>query len=112
MQGQALQGQLEGLLLAILQQEPLHGYAIASELRHRSGGLLDVAEGTMYPVLHKLEKDGLIRGHWEMVNGRRRRVYAASPISDRALQERFESWRRLSGAIDAVFVPTVEGAPD
>jgi DNA-binding PadR family transcriptional regulator len=107
-----LQGQLEGLLLAILQQGPLHGYAIASELRARSGGALEVPEGTLYPVLHKLENVGLVRSHWEKVNGRRRRVYAASPKSQNALRERFESWQRMSRAIDSVFTPMPEGARD
>lgn len=109
---QSFQGQLEGLLLAILQQGPLHGYAIASELRARSGGALEVPEGTLYPVLHKLEKQGLVRSHWEKVGGRRRRVYAASPNSQNALRERFETWQRLSRAIDSVFGPAPEGAGD
>ena len=109
---QGFQGQLEGLLLAILQQRPLHGYAIASELRLRSGGTLEVPEGTLYPVLHRLEKEGLVRSHWESVGGRRRRVYAASPQSRTALRERVESWQRLSRAIDAVLGPAPEGARD
>jgi PadR family transcriptional regulator, regulatory protein PadR len=61
---QGFQGQLDGLLLAVLQEGPLHGYAIASELRARSGGALEVPEGTLYPVLHKLEREGLVRSHW------------------------------------------------
>jgi len=109
---QGFQGQLDGLLLAILQRGPLHGYAIASELRDRSGGALEVPEGTLYPVLHRLEKEGLVRSHWEKVGGRRRRVYAASPTSQNALRERVQSWQRLSGAIDAVFGPSPEGAAD
>ena len=99
-------------MLAILQHGPLHGYAIASELRARSGGALEVPEGTLYPVLHKLEKEGLVRGHWEKVGGRRRRVYAASAQSQNALRERFESWHRLSRAIDSVFEAAPEGAGD
>src|SRR5580698_7037406 len=109
---QGVQGQLEGLLLALLQQGPLHGYAIASQLRARSGGELEVPEGTLYPVLHKLEKEGLVRSHWEKVGGRRRRVYAASPKSQTALRERVESWQRMSSAIDAVLGPAPEGAAD
>lgn len=112
MQGPGLQLQLEGLVLAVLQQGSLHGYAIASELRQRSGGILDVAEGTLYPVLHKLESEGLIRSHWEVVHGRRRRVYEPSARGGRAARERFESWQRLSRAIDAVFKPLPEGASD
>ena len=112
MQGLSFQGQLEGLILAVLGQRPLHGYAIAVELRERSGGLLDVPEGTLYPVLHKLEKEGMIRSRWEVVGGRRRRVYVPSARGGRAVQERFESWKRLSRAIDSVFVSAPEGAND
>jgi PadR family transcriptional regulator PadR len=112
MSGLSFQGQLEGLVLAVLGGGPLHGYAIAAELRERSEGTLDVAEGTLYPVLHKLEKEGLIRSRWEVVHGRRRRVYAPSARAGLAVQERFESWKRLSDAIDSVFVSAPEGASD
>jgi PadR family transcriptional regulator, regulatory protein PadR len=110
MQGLSFQGQLEGLVLAVLDRGPLHGYAIAAELRERSDGILEVPEGTLYPVLHKLEKEGLIGSRWEVVNGRRRRVYVASPAAGRAVRERLEGWRRLSSAIDSVFVSTPEAA--
>jgi PadR family transcriptional regulator PadR len=108
MQGLSFQGQLEGLILAVLGNGPLHGYAIALELRDRSGGMLDVAEGTLYPVLHKLEREGLIASRWEVVNGRRRRVYASSGGAAGEVRERFDSWRRLSHAIDSVFVSASE----
>src|SRR5437870_5572880 len=88
MEGLSFQGQLEGLILAVLGRGPLHGYAIASELRERSEGMLDVAEGTLYPVLHKLEKEGLIRSRWEVGNGRRRRG-----VSVRAVQWSVEAAR-------------------
>ena len=98
--------------MAVLSRGPRHGYAIAAELRERSDGMLEVAEGTLYPVLHKLEKEGLVKSRWEVVNGRRRRVYAASPRAGRAVRERVESWRRLSAAIDSVFVSSPEAAGD
>lgn len=110
MQGLSFQGQLEGLILAVLAKGPLHGYGIACELRERSGGMLEVAEGTLYPVLHKLERDGLIHSRWETVSGRRRRVYAPSARAGSAVRERFESWRRISRAIDSVFV-SAPGSP-
>lgn len=110
MQGLSFQGQLEGLILAVLGQRPLHGYAIAVQLRERSGGMLEVGEGTLYPVLHKLEREGLIVSRWEVVNGRRRRVYAPSAKGGRVVRERLESWRRLSRAIDSVFVSAPEAA--
>ena len=52
------------------------GYAIAEALRARSDGLVDLAEGTLYPALHRLERARLIAGRWSEVNGRRRRVYS------------------------------------
>ena len=110
MQGLSFQGQLEGLILAVLRHGPMHGYAIALELRERSGGMLEVAEGTLYPLLHKLENEGLIRSRWEVVNGRRRRVYVPSARGGRAVRERLESWERLSRAIDSVFVSATEPA--
>lgn len=112
MHGLSFQGQLEGLILVVLGDGPLHGYAIACELRERSGGELEVAEGTLYPMLHKLEEEGLIHSRWETVNGRRRRVYAPSSHASGTVRERFESWRRLSHAIDSVFVSAAEGAGD
>jgi len=105
-----LQGQLDGLLLAVLQDGPLHGYAIVSELRRRSHGEFDVAEGTIYPALHKLELAGLLASHWQVVDGRRRRVYALSQRGREAVGERLASWRRLSRAIDAVFTPAEAGS--
>ena len=107
--GLSFQRQLEGLILVVLGERPLHGYAIACELRERSGGTLEVAEGTLYPMLHKLEQDGLIHSRWETVNGRRRRVYSPSSRATSAVRERFENWRRLSRAIDSVFVSAPGG---
>ena len=74
---------------------------VSGERIEAVGPHLEVPEGTLYPVLHKLEKEGLVRSHWEKVSGRRRRVYAASPKSQTALRDRVESWERLSRAIDA-----------
>ncbi len=112
MHGLSFQGQLEALVLAVLGQGPLHGYAIACQLRERSGGILEVAEGTLYPVLHKLEREGLIRSRWETVKGRRRRVYTTSAHARGAFRERLEGWQRLSQAIDSVLISAPEAAGD
>lgn len=97
------------MLLAILRGTPMHGYAIAEELRRRSDGAFDLAEGTIYPALHRLERAGLLVSRWEVVEGRRRRVYALSRAGRAAAGERVDSWRRFSAAIDAVLSPTPEG---
>src|ERR1700733_13872485 len=73
MAGTELQGHLDGMLLAVLEAGPRHGYAIVEELSRRSQGEFDVPEGTIYPALHRLEAAGLLSSRWEGVSGRGRR---------------------------------------
>jgi DNA-binding PadR family transcriptional regulator len=105
MAGTELQGHLDGMLLAILEAGPLHGYAIVEEMCRRSDGEFELAEGTIYPALHRLEAAGLLSSRWEVVSGRRRRVYALSTSGAADLRERVASWRAFSSAVDAVFAP-------
>jgi DNA-binding PadR family transcriptional regulator len=62
-------------VLAALETEPAHGYAIIRRLRTRSNDVFRLAEGTVYPTLHRLERDGLVKSRWTAASGRRRRVY-------------------------------------
>ncbi|HLH13291.1 MAG TPA: helix-turn-helix transcriptional regulator [Solirubrobacteraceae bacterium] len=98
-----LQGHVDGMLLAVLSDGPLHGYGIAEELRRRSGGEFDLAEGTVYPALHRMESAGLLTSRWQVVGGRRRRVYALSSSGRRAVVDRVSTWRAFRCAVDAVF---------
>jgi DNA-binding PadR family transcriptional regulator len=105
-----LQGHLDGMLLAILEAGPLHGYAIVEEMCRRSDGEFDLAEGTIYPALHRLEAAGLLSSSWEVVSGRRRRVYALSRSGAAAVSERVASWHAFRSAVDAVFAPIASQA--
>jgi DNA-binding PadR family transcriptional regulator len=96
------QGHVDGMLLAVLSSGPLHGYGITEELRRRSGGEFDMAEGTIYPALHRLEASGLLVSRWEVVGGRRRRVYALSRSGKRAVVDRRSGWEAFRRAVDAV----------
>lgn len=98
-----VQGHVDGMLLAVLSGGPLHGYGVTEELRRRSGGEFDLAEGTIYPALHRLESSGLLVSRWEVVGGRRRRVYALSSSGQRAVVDRRASWRAFRCAVDRVF---------
>jgi PadR family transcriptional regulator PadR len=98
-----LQGHVDGMLLAVLSDGPLHGYGVADELRRRSGGEFDLPEGTIYPALHRMESAGLLSSRWEVVGGRRRRVYALSSSGRRAVVDRRSTWRAFKLAVDAVF---------
>jgi DNA-binding PadR family transcriptional regulator len=98
------------MLLAVLAARPLHGYAIVEELCRRSEGEFDLPEGTVYPALHRLEAAGLLSSRWEVVSGRRRRVYALSQRGRAAVGERAARWRAFRSAVDAVFAPQASEA--
>lgn len=70
-----LKGHLDNILLAAIEQEPAHGYAIIEAIRRRSGGSFDLPEGTIYPALHRLELAGLIGSDWQTPEGGRRRGF-------------------------------------
>ncbi|HYY79261.1 MAG TPA: helix-turn-helix transcriptional regulator [Actinomycetes bacterium] len=102
MNGQVLKGHLDLLLLAAVSGGPAHGYAIVEQLRERSGGTFDLAEGTVYPALHRLERAGLLGSRWSTAGGRRRRVYQLTGRGRAALQAQEREWRRFSSAVAAV----------
>jgi len=102
MTAETLKGHLDLLLLAAVQLQPTHGYAIAETLRARSDGAFDLPEGTLYPALHRLERAGLLASRWSEVNGRRRRVYQLTKKGQRALAARDGEWRDFARAVHAV----------
>ena len=70
-------GSVEILLLTLLEEEPMYGYQLAKELRRRSRGYFEFKEGTLYPALHRMEKDGLLTSYWDVVEeGPSRKYYA------------------------------------
>lgn len=99
---EALKGHLDLLLLSVVAKTPGHGYAIAETLRAESDALIDLAEGTLYPALHRLEHAGLIAGRWSEVNGRRRRVYQLTAKGHRSLTQKHREWDRFARSVYAV----------
>lgn len=90
------------MLLATVRSGARHGYAICEEIRRRSGGELDVPEGTVYPALHRLEASGLLESHWADESRRRRRLYRLTKRGRAALGEHAEQWYRFQHAVSAV----------
>jgi PadR family transcriptional regulator, regulatory protein PadR len=99
MRAETLKGHLDGLLLAVLERGPQHGYAIIEGLREGSDGTFDLPTGTIYPALHRLERGGLIEGDWDTINGRRRRSYRLTPAGAQALSAERRNWTRFSAAV-------------
>jgi len=98
-----LQGTLDLLVLRTLRRETLHGFGVAARLEDWSDGALLVEEGSLYPALHRLERDGLLRAAWKRTeNGRRAKYYSLTRAGRRRLDEELENWNRLSAAVRLV----------
>jgi PadR family transcriptional regulator len=98
-----VQGTLDLLLLKILALEPLHGWAISQRLKHISGDVLQVSEGSLYPALHKLEQEGWIKADWRVTeNNRRAKFYSLTRPGRKQLEKEAANWTRLSDAISGV----------
>lgn len=102
MSRERLKGNLPLLLLAVLEGGAAHGYALLDELRRRSGGELDLPEGTVYPALHRLEASGVVKSRWEKIDGRRRRVYATTSKGRAALAKERDAWSSFARAVTSV----------
>lgn len=97
---QILRGLMEIALLRLLRDGPEYGLEILERLRGNAG--LNVAEGTIYPLLHRLEKGGLIASEWRIdpSGGRPRRYYALTSVGADDLGALLDEWRRLSSALN------------
>jgi PadR family transcriptional regulator PadR len=103
-----LKGNTPTLVLAVLKDSPRHGYGIAREIERRSGNALQFKEGTLYPALHALEREGLITGEWQKESGgRERKVYTITPAGLAALDRRTRTWSEFAAAIHQV----IQGEP-
>jgi PadR family transcriptional regulator PadR len=107
MKGSTIKGHLDMLVLAVLAAGPLHGYAVIEELKTRSGDSFDLPEGTIYPVLHRLEKEGMLASSWSEAAGRHRRTYTLTRAGKGALAEQRRTWLAFSDAVGKV----LGGAP-
>ena len=93
---------LDLLLMGVLRHGPAHGYAIISALRDGSGGQFDLAEGTIYPALHRLERSGLITSSVEVAQGRRRRTYTLTAHGRKELAAQRKEWQGFVANMQAV----------
>ena len=102
-QTDALRGSLDLLVFKTLSLEPMHGWGIGQRIQQISEGVLEVNQGSLYPALQRLEKEGLITSEWRVSdNGRRARFYQLTASGHRALGTEIESWRRFTAGLEAV----------
>lgn len=101
-----LKGSTEHLILYLIGQEPTYGYQLIKEMGKRSRGYFQFKEGTLYPALHRLEGEGLIKGRWERLStGQERRYYYLTELGLRALNEKRAEWRSFAAAVNLIIGP-------
>jgi PadR family transcriptional regulator PadR len=97
-----MNGVPELLILRLLQQEEMYGYEIVQSISRRTGAVIAVGEGVVYPVLHGLERDGALKSRRKNVKGRSRIYYSVTRAGSRRLADLSESWTNLTAAIQTM----------
>jgi PadR family transcriptional regulator, regulatory protein PadR len=99
-------GALEMMILRTLKRQPLHGYALVQHIKRTSNDLLQIEEGSLYPALQRLLKEGLVRAEWGVSSTHRRvRTYKLTPAGARHLDREVSSFERMLEGITRVLAP-------
>jgi PadR family transcriptional regulator PadR len=103
----ALRGSLDLLILKTLSLSAMHGWGISQRVQQMSDGEFAMNQGSLYPALQRLEKDGLITSEWGVTdNNRQARYYKITAAGRRALGREVESWKKFAAALEAVLRTT------
>ena len=106
-----LQGTLDLIVLQTLRWGPQHGYGLVQWIRANSRGVLDVEAGSLYPALHRLERQRFVKAAWEVSENRQRvRVYRLTRAGRQRLTKERARWEQMSEAISGLFLPGGEEA--
>ena len=101
-----LKGSTDTLLLSLLVSEPMYGYQLVKEMERRSSGYFRFKEGTLYPALHRLERDALIKSDWQpSPSGQDRRYYHVTARGRGALESMLKEWHLFTKAVNRVAEP-------
>lgn len=97
-----LTGTLETMMLEVLSSAPSYGYEIVQTVLARSEGRLALKEGSLYPALHKLEREKLLESYWTECDGRRRKYYRLTAAGRSLLEKRREEWKSFAAGVNGV----------
>jgi transcriptional regulator len=102
-----IQGTLDMLILQTLRWAPQHGYGIGQAIRTGSGDVLQVETGSLYPALHRLERQGWIKSEWgTSEHNQRAKYYQLTPAGRKQLNSEFSRWNQMSAAIASLMSPS------
>lgn len=104
-----IRGSLDLLVLSILAHEPKYGYLIQQSLAEATGGMVSVQAGTLYPLLHKLEAERLIRSRWDETTGRSK-WYELTPAGHKQLHQQAHQWREYAECVWRMLSPVFPGS--
>ena len=110
--GDLVRGNLELMVLSVLANESQYGYRIQQRLRDASGGMVDLPAGTLYPLLHRLEAERLIRSRWDCSTGRRRKWYDLTATGRRRLDEQARQWSVYAECLERLLAPVLKTLPE
>jgi PadR family transcriptional regulator, regulatory protein PadR len=102
MDSQFLGSAVEMLILEVAGQGPTYGYELAQTVGERSNGYFDLKEGSLYPALHRLERQKLLRSFWREADGRRRKYYDLTETGRAELAARKKSWLNFTAGVNGV----------
>lgn len=98
-----LKGSTVILILKLLDRKPMYGYEMIKEMENTSGGVFQFKEGTLYPILHSLELDGMLEGYWSEAQGNRQRKYYRLTERGRSqLEEKRQEWVVFRSAVEQI----------
>lgn len=106
-----LNGVPELVALQLLSRRPMYGYELVQAIERTSGEVLEFGEGCIYPILHRLEKDGHLASRRETVGGRSRVVYRTTASGRKRLTGRVAAWQSVAAAINLVLTRNEDGKP-
>ena len=109
--GEWVRGSLDLMVLSVLAEEPRYGYLIQQRLGEASGGRVQPQAGTLYPLLHRLESNGLISSRWEKSTGRKRKWYELTASGRRQLGHQARQWVELADCLRQLLAPVLDTQP-
>lgn len=99
-------GALEMMILRTLKRQPMHGYALVQHIKRASNDLLQIEEGSLYPALQRLLKDGLLKAEWGVSSTNRRvRTYKITAAGEKHLEREVTSFEKMLDGISRVLIP-------
>lgn len=110
MDSRLLWGTVEMLILDVVSHGPTYGYEISQTVCGRSQGYFELKEGSLYPALHRLERQKLLTAYWREIDGRRRKYYKLTTAGQKALDTRKQEWQAFATGVQGVLGGAVQMA--